>query len=59
HRATLRWEWSDLAFAADSPYGRIVIQARDTQRVFYENGLLMFETQMNILAHVQRPLARR
>jgi spermidine synthase len=45
HRATLRWQWSDLAFAADSPYGRIVIQARDSQRVFYENGLLMFETQ--------------
>ncbi len=45
HRATLRWQWSDLAYAADSPYGRIVIQARDSQRVFYENGLLMFETQ--------------
>ncbi len=45
HRATLRWQWSDLAFAADSPYGRIVIQARESQRVFYENGLLMFETQ--------------
>ncbi len=45
HRATLRWQWSDLAFAADSPYGRIVIQARDSQRIFYENGLLMFETQ--------------
>lgn len=45
HRATLRWQWSDLAFAADSPYGRIVIQARDSQRIFYENGILMFETQ--------------
>lgn len=45
HRATLRWQWSDLVFAADSPYGRIVIQARDSQRIFYENGLLMFETQ--------------
>jgi spermidine synthase len=45
HRATLRWQWSDLIFAADSPYGRIVIQARESQRVFYENGLLMFETQ--------------
>jgi len=45
HRATLRWQWSDLAFAADSPYGRIVIQARNSQCVFYENGLLMFETQ--------------
>ncbi len=45
HRATLRWQWSDLAFAADSPYGRIVIQARESQRIFYENGILMFETQ--------------
>ncbi|MFN3762271.1 MAG: spermidine synthase, partial [Anaerolineae bacterium] len=45
HRATLRWQWSDLAFAADSPYGRIVVQARDSQRIFYENGILMFETQ--------------
>lgn len=45
HRATLRWQWSDLVFAADSPYGRIIIQARESQRIFYENGLLMFETQ--------------
>ncbi len=45
HRATLRWQWSDLAFAADSPYGRIVVQARESQRIFYENGILMFETQ--------------
>ena len=45
HTATLRWQWSDLAFAADSPYGRITIQARDGQRVFYENGMLAFETQ--------------
>jgi len=45
HDATLRWQWSDLAFAADSPYGRLTIQACDGQRVFYENGLLAFETQ--------------
>ncbi|MDY6878564.1 MAG: hypothetical protein SWK90_20490 [Chloroflexota bacterium] len=45
HAATLRWQWSDLAFAADSPYGRLTIQARDGQRVFFENGLLAFETQ--------------
>ncbi len=45
HDATLRWQWSDLAFAADSPYGRLIIQVRDGQRVFYENGLLAFETQ--------------
>ena len=45
HHTTLRWQWSDLAFAADSPYGRLIIQARDGQRVFFENGLLAFETQ--------------
>jgi spermidine synthase len=45
HTATLRWQWSDLAFAADSPYGRLTVQARDGQRVFFQNGLLAFETQ--------------
>jgi len=45
HQSTLRWQWSDLVFAADSPYGRLTVQARDGQRVFYENGLLAFETQ--------------
>ncbi|MFQ6101527.1 MAG: methyltransferase domain-containing protein [Anaerolineae bacterium] len=53
HTATLHWQWSDastgsayhLAFTADSPYGRLTVQARDGQRVFYENGLLAFETQ--------------
>jgi spermidine synthase len=45
HRATLRWQWSDLAFAADSPYGRLTIQARDGQRAFFQDGLLVFETQ--------------
>jgi spermidine synthase len=45
HSLTLSWQWSDLAFAADSPYGRLTVQARDGQRVFFENGLLAFETQ--------------
>jgi len=45
HAVTLRWQWSDLAFAADSPYGRLTVQARDGQRAFFENGLLAFETQ--------------
>jgi spermidine synthase len=45
HAATLGWQWSDLLFAADSPYGRLTIQARDGQRAFFENGLLAFETQ--------------
>jgi spermidine synthase len=45
HSLTLSLQWSDLAFAADSPYGRLTVQARDGQRVFFENGLLAFETQ--------------
>ncbi len=43
--ATLRWQWPDLAFAADSPYGRLIVQARGSQRIFYTDGALAFETQ--------------
>lgn len=45
HSSTLRWQWSDLVFAADSPYGRLTIQARGAQRIFYTDGTLAFETQ--------------
>jgi len=45
HTASLRWQWPNLVLAADSPYGRLVVQAYDGQRVFFENGLLAFETQ--------------
>jgi spermidine synthase len=45
NRATLRWQWTDLVFAYDSAYGRLTVTARDGQRAFFENGLLMFETQ--------------
>ncbi|MCP4538653.1 MAG: hypothetical protein GY832_16080 [Chloroflexi bacterium] len=45
HTATLSWQWSDLVFAADSPYGRLTVQARGEQRIFFENGVLAFETQ--------------
>jgi len=45
HATTLRWQWSDLAFAGDSAYGRLTVQARDGQRAFFENGLLAFETR--------------
>jgi spermidine synthase len=45
NRGTLRWQWPDLVFARDTPYGRLAVSARDGQRVFLENGLLMFETQ--------------
>jgi len=42
---TLGGQWPDLAFAADSPYGRLIIQARAGQLAFFENGLLAFDTQ--------------
>jgi len=45
HQATLKWQWQDLAFAGDSIYGRLTVVARDGQRVFFESGLMMFETQ--------------
>jgi spermidine synthase len=51
--ATLRLEWPDassgtaqsLLFSGDSPYGRLAVQARGSQRIFYTDGLLAFETQ--------------
>ena len=43
--ATLRWQRGDLAFSADSPYGRLSIESHAGQLVFFENGLLAFETQ--------------
>jgi spermidine synthase len=45
HRATLRWQWPDLVFAADSPYGRLSVVARGGQRSFFENGALAFQTE--------------
>jgi len=45
HHTTLGWQWQDLIFAQDSRYGRLTVIARDSQRAFFENGLLMFETQ--------------
>jgi len=45
HHATLGWQWQGLVFAQDSRYGRLTVIARDSQRAFFENGLLMFETQ--------------
>jgi spermidine synthase len=43
--ATLRWQWPNLVFAADSPYGRLTIEGSAGQRIFFQNGLLAFETQ--------------
>ncbi len=45
HHRTLGWQWQGLVFAQDSRYGRLTVTARDGQRAFFENGLLMFETQ--------------
>ncbi len=45
HRATLAWQLPDILFSRDSIYGRLTVVGRDGQRVFYENGLWMFETQ--------------
>jgi len=45
HRQTLRWQYPGLRFARDSAYGRIVVTGAGEQRIFYENGLLFFETQ--------------
>lgn len=69
HRTTLGWQYSGLRFARDSIYGRIVVTGHGEskipdrgQRVFFENGLLFFETQgvvaeevahLPLLAHPQ------
>jgi len=45
HCTTLGWQYDGLRFARDSIYGRIVVTGRGEQRVFFENGLLLFETQ--------------
>ncbi|MFB0545911.1 MAG: hypothetical protein ACETWB_03280, partial [Anaerolineae bacterium] len=45
HQATLNWQLKDILFSRDSIYGRLAVVGRDSQRVFYENGLIMFETQ--------------
>jgi spermidine synthase len=51
--ATQWLEWPDAArgtaqyllFSGDSPYGRLAVQARGQQRIFYTDGALAFETQ--------------
>ncbi len=55
HKTTLSQQWDDLVFAADSPYGRLIIQAHDGQRVFFVNGLLTFETQGTFPEEVVHP----
>jgi spermidine synthase len=45
HRTTLAWQWEDALLVRDTIYGRLTVVGRDGQRVFFQNGLLMFETQ--------------
>ncbi|TEU17740.1 MAG: hypothetical protein E3J21_07630 [Anaerolineales bacterium] len=45
HRATLAWQWEDALLVRDTIYGRLTVVGRDGQRVFFQNGLLLFETQ--------------
>ncbi|MBN1137260.1 MAG: hypothetical protein JXM73_11790 [Anaerolineae bacterium] len=45
HHTTLNWQYTDLRYARDSIYGRIAVTGGGEQRVFFENGLLFFETQ--------------
>ncbi len=45
NHTSLCWQYPNLLFAADSVYGRVAVTGRDSQRVFYENGLVMFDTQ--------------
>ncbi len=45
NQATLNWQWGKVLFSQDSVYGRLTITGGDSQRTFFENGLLMFETQ--------------
>ena len=44
-QATLSWQYDGLRFARDSVYGRIAVVGRGEQRVFFQNGMLFFETQ--------------
>jgi spermidine synthase len=48
HRTTLAWQWEDALLVRDTIYGRLTVVGRDGQRVFFENGLLMFETQSTL-----------
>jgi spermidine synthase len=45
NQATLDWQWGQILFSQDSIYGRLTITGQNGQRVFFENGLLVFETQ--------------
>jgi spermidine synthase len=52
HSLSLAWQWSDLVHSSDTPYGRITVVSRESQRAFFENGLLAFETQSSFQEQV-------
>lgn len=41
-----------LVFSGDSSYGRLTVRARDGQVVFYQNGLLAFESQGTVAEEI-------
>ncbi len=55
HRATLHAQWPDMVFAGDSPYGRLIILRRASQRVFIHNGAPAFETQSTSPEEIVHP----
>jgi len=48
HQTTLTWQWEDALLVRDTIYGRLTVVGRDGQRVFFQNGLLLFETQSTL-----------
>jgi spermidine synthase len=60
---TLRLEWPDAAsgtaqsllFSGDSAYGRLAVLAQGSQRIFYTDGVLAFETQSSFPEEVVHP----
>jgi spermidine synthase len=48
HQTTLKQQWPRLVFSEDSRYGRLTITALGDQRAFFENGLLVFETESTL-----------
>ena len=45
HDTTIHWQQDDLVFVEDSPYGRLSVVSRAGQTAFFENNLLVFDSQ--------------
>lgn len=52
HSETLARQWPGLVLTADTRYGRLVVVRRGEQRIFYENGVLLFETESTFAEEV-------